>query len=278
MNNERMLGNKSREFIGPPERLEFKSPSGRDSTVEIQGKRYIGHGFWGNVYRARANILSFDNAERSKPYGVVLKTYDRNPARPDHASDSRLRAEYALRAYQEVRKAGVTTWVTYRLETTKPIILMSDGGEAHPVISPSLALDPIAGRSWSVDKDSFLKTRVVDIANLEGALRHSLIETRKAEKCGVRLPADAWFIRIKAKPDHEIDIELFVGDFDSVSWGVLVDADNQPDALQNISQLEQTIELFFREILDAGVISGGLFTQLVRRARQTIKNAIGDLE
>lgn len=206
--------------------LVFKNIEGRESVVRIMKERII----------AQSDISDISRVEvGGKRRGTfVLKEYLDYNEKP-----ARYWAERGFKAFEALKRAGVDTWTTYRLEEREPSILMSDGERDDSLVVGFNSSDSLA----------MLAGKVKEIDGFETTVNEAKRQAELATNNDIELSLDAWLARINLRADGSITMRCFIGDLEMVRKVENPDASDKEKILkQNYSSLRNFLRDLFSDL------------------------------
>lgn len=238
-----------------PDRLLAEHAHGRKHEVllDAASAQIIGRGRFGVVYSVKVRAFEvfpkptgeppFNERRRSKEFPAVVKVFyaPRN-------------AQAALSLYDVCKDAGLHVATTYRADTKKGAVIMTDFG-----VDDTYA---ISGNNWSLGAQALEHNPIERINNWESVLmrifseplrrdeRGAVIkgsEVRRATVSAIELQPDVYFFKVPKGVDAP-DIEPVAGDFDIIRHPC---TDRTPQQLlkYNVNALGIMCKLFIEQFI-----------------------------
>jgi len=190
--------------------------------------RWLGRGGYGTVAE---NALRVEHNGQERIVHLALKNY-RNYGRANEEKE--IEHEFAM--YKACKDAGMHVLPTYRIDTNRGIIAMtdfSDGGEYVVFSTPE--------NSSSVPNEKELP-KLQHIDNFESFIRSFLQDAKKAADNNIQIYRDAFLFRFLKDGRHRGTLEYVLSDFNNV--GVFKKERKNNLCESNLSECRLAVTLF----------------------------------
>lgn len=226
--------------------LIFQDSRGRERALQVLEREKIADGGMGDIHRVRVHLAHDD--QNATDWTMTVKDYTKRGSR------GRYFAEKATQIHEKLRRAGVRTWPTYRLEKEQPLVLMTDGE------SPLRELITPGHSTTSLSRERIKKWEPFEIANIEVAIAASIKDALAATNAGMFLEWDAWVISLDRSGGNAVRMECFVGDYESITTDI---TPGKPSSapLQNLRGLYTALSSTFRILSNAGLLNSNEYHQ-----------------
>jgi len=211
--------------------FSFRNDAGRHYPVTIESSRWIGEGGFGAIYAVRCRMEQLLREQIPptpvEPCDRVIKSF--------HSGGDALQAK---RKHDLLRHHHLPVFHLYHLNEPKEMILMPDGNESG-VLTVS--------QNISLAKEDLKHAPLHSISNFEGLLHELAAAVRRATRCGILVPCDAYFFSVMRERQNGAST-FSLDDTDNI------EGDNAGLGIhlifENIRGVRDALEIFINDVVE----------------------------